>query len=166
VTLGSFLLAANLSAQVIVILGLLGGFLTPALLPSGNDNARVLFLYIALLDLGVAAVALRKSWPYLVLLAAIGTTLTQWGWAFQFFNAAKGGRAFWIFLGFEALFLAFYFWERIARRGGDIDPAANLNTDMTPRASHSEAATRANAWTAAAAALAGCAALGFCFWLL
>ena len=61
VTLGSFLLAANLSAQVIVILGLLGGFLTPALLPSGSDNALVLFLYIALLDLGVAAVALRKA---------------------------------------------------------------------------------------------------------
>ncbi len=32
VTLFSFLLAVNLSAQVIVILGLLGGFLTPVLL--------------------------------------------------------------------------------------------------------------------------------------
>ena len=153
VTLGSFLLAANLSAQVIVILGLLGGFLTPVLLPSGSDNARVLFLYIALLDLGVAAVALRKGWLYLVLLASIGTALTQLGWAFQFFNAAKGGRAFWIFLGFEALFLAFYFWQH-----------------LRARASQSEAATTGpispNIWTAAAAALAGCTALGFCFWLL
>ncbi len=109
VTLFSFLLAVNLSAQVIVILGLLGGFLTPALLPSGADNAPALFLYIGLLDLGAAAVALRKRWHYLVLLAAIGTALTQLGWAIQFFNAARGGRAFWIFLGFEALFLAFYF---------------------------------------------------------
>ena len=52
VTLFSFLLAVNLSAQVIVILGLLGGFLTPVLLRSGADNAPALFLYIALLDLG------------------------------------------------------------------------------------------------------------------
>jgi len=110
VTLASFILAANLSAQVIVILGLLGGFLTPALLPSGSDNAPALFLYIALLDLGLAAVALRKGWLYLILLAAIGTVLTQFGWAFQFFSAAKGGRAFWIFLGFEALFFVFYFF--------------------------------------------------------
>ena len=109
VTLFSFLLAVNLSAQVIVILGLLGGFLTPALLPSGADNAPALFLYIALLDLGLAAVALRKRWHYLVLLAAIGTAMTQLGWAAQFFDATKGGRAFWIFLGFEALFLAIYF---------------------------------------------------------
>ena len=109
VTLFSFLLAVNLSAQVIVILGLLGGFLTPVLLRSGVDNAPALFLYIALLDLGVAAVALRKRLHYLVLLAAIGTAITQLGWAAQFFDAAKGGRAFWIFLGFEALFVAIYF---------------------------------------------------------
>ena len=83
VTLGSFLLAVNLSAQVIVILGLLGGFLTPVLLPSGTDNAPALFLYVALLDLGVAAVALRKGWSYLLLLAAVGTALIQIGWAAQ-----------------------------------------------------------------------------------
>ena len=126
VTLFSFLLAVNLSAQVIVILGLLGGFLTPVLLPSGADNAPSLFLYIALLDLGVAAVALRKHWHYLVLLAAIGTALTQLGWAFQFFDATKGGRAFWIFLGFEALFLAIFFLQHrraIAEESGLIRKA-------------------------------------------
>ena len=111
VTLFSFLLAVNLSAQVIVILGLLGGFLTPVLLRSGTDNAPALFLYIALLDLGLAAVALRKRWHYLVLLAAIGTAMTQLGWAAQFFDATRGGRAFWIFLGFEALFLAIFFLQ-------------------------------------------------------
>ncbi|MEO8043988.1 MAG: DUF2339 domain-containing protein, partial [Spartobacteria bacterium] len=42
VTLFSFLLAVNLSAQVIVILGLLGGFLTPLLLRTGADNAPAL----------------------------------------------------------------------------------------------------------------------------
>jgi len=138
VTLLSFILAVNLSAQVIVILGLLGGFLTPVLLPSGLDNAPVLFLYVALLDLGIAAVALRKRWLYLLLLAAIGTTLTQIGWAEQFFSTAKGGRAFWIFLGFEALFLAVYFRAK----------------KTTP-----------DKWAAAAASVAGFTALGFGFWI-
>ncbi len=140
VTLGSFLLAVNLGAQVIVILGLLGGFLTPVLLPSGADNARALFLYLALLDLGVAAVALRRRWLYLVLLAAIGTALTQLGWAAQFFNASKGGRAYWIFLGFAALFLALHFLH--GRRGAR------------------------SGWMTAAASVAGFTALNFGFWLL
>ncbi len=113
VTLFSFFLAVNLGAQVIVILGLLGGFLTPVLLPSGSDNAPALFLYIALLDLGVAAVALRQRWHYLLFLAAIGTALTQLGWAFEYFEASTGGRAFWIFLGFDALFLAVFFLNAV-----------------------------------------------------
>ncbi|MGI8955788.1 MAG: DUF2339 domain-containing protein [Chthoniobacterales bacterium] len=166
VTLFSFLLAVNLSAQVIVILGLLGGFLTPLLLRSGVDHAPSLFLYIALLDLGVAAVALRKGWFYLVLLAAIGTVLTQLGWAAEFFSASKGGRACWIFLGFEALFGVIYFAERVCRRfalrSASPTPAAETisATGAAPRASQSEASTTA------AAAVAGFAALGFGFWFL
>ncbi len=166
VTLFSFLLAVNLSAQVIVILGLLGGFLTPLLLRSGVDNAPSLFLYIALLDLGVAAVALRKGWLYLVLLAAIGTALTQLGWAGEFFSASKGGRGFWIFLGFEALFGAIYFAERFGRRfalrsAGPTPAAETISArDASPRASQSEASTTA------AAAVTGFAALGFGFWVL
>jgi uncharacterized membrane protein len=156
VTLFSFLLAVNLSAQVIVILGLLGGFLTPALLPSGADNAPSLFLYIALLDIGVAAVALRKHWHYLVLLAAVGTALTQLGWAAQFFDAAKGDRAFWIFLGFEALFLAIYFLgpirlQRMRSNGQAFKAGTQEKT--------------AENWTTAAAVVAGFTALGFCFWI-
>jgi len=73
VTAGAFFLAVRLNAQVIVILGLLGGFLTPVLLSTGVDNPAALFGYIGLLDLGIAAVALRKRWDYLVLLAAAGT---------------------------------------------------------------------------------------------
>ncbi|MBA3651693.1 MAG: DUF2339 domain-containing protein [Chthoniobacterales bacterium] len=166
VTLFSFLLAVNLSAQVVVILGLLGGFLTPLLLRSGVDNAPSLFLYIALLDLGVAAVALRKGWLYLVLLAAIGTVLTQAGWAGEFFSASKGGRAFWIFLGFEALFGAIYFAERFGRRfalrsAGPGAVAEGISvSDAASLASQSEASTMT------AAAVAGFAALGFGFWFL
>lgn len=138
VTLFSFFLAVALDAQVVVILGLSGGFLTPVLLPSGADNAPLLFLYVALLDIGIAAVALRKRWLYLVLLAAIGTAHTQVHWANDFFTVASGGRAFWIFLGFLALFLAIYFFDR------------RIAPDK---------------WLAASAALTGFVALAFGFWI-
>lgn len=162
VTLFSFLLAVNLSAQVIVILGLLGGFLTPVLLRSGVDNAPSLFLYVALLDLGVAAVALRKGWFYLVLLAAVGTGLTQFGWSAQFFDASKGGRAYWIFLGFEALFLANYFFGSVRTGASTTEAGRDAKRGGPAKAGKQE--KDGALWTSAAAAVAGFTALGFGFW--
>jgi uncharacterized membrane protein len=68
VTVTAFLLAVRLDARYIAILGLLGGFLTPPLLSTGVDRPIGLFSYVALLDAGLAAVALRKRWGFLVTL--------------------------------------------------------------------------------------------------
>ena len=68
-----------MNAQVVVVLGLIGGFLTPPLLTTGN-NPWPLFSYIALLNAGIAAVALRKRWDYLFLLAALGTVAIAGLW--------------------------------------------------------------------------------------
>ncbi|MEY2495766.1 MAG: hypothetical protein QOJ45_2258 [Verrucomicrobiota bacterium] len=108
VTAGAFFLAVRMNAQVIVVLGLLGGFLTPVLLSTGVDNPTALFGYIAVLNVGVAAVALRKRWDYLVMLAAAGTALIEFGWAARFFDPSKANIAFAVFLGFEAQFLAIF----------------------------------------------------------
>jgi uncharacterized membrane protein len=108
VTAGAFFLAVRMNAQVIVVLGLLGGFLTPVLLSTGVDNPTALFGYIAVLNVGVAAVALRKRWEYLVMLAAAGTALMEFGWAARFFDPSKANVAFAVFLGFEAQFLAIF----------------------------------------------------------
>jgi uncharacterized membrane protein len=112
VTGAAFFLAVRMNAQVIVVLGLLGGFLTPVLLSTGVDNPAALFGYIAVLNVGIAAVALRKRWNYLVLLAAAGTVLLEYGWAFKFFESPKANIAFAVFLGFEALFLAIFAAQR------------------------------------------------------
>src|SRR5437764_44633 len=50
VTAAAFFLAVRMNAQVSVILGLLGGFLTPVLLSTGVDNPTALFGYIAVLN--------------------------------------------------------------------------------------------------------------------
>ena len=140
VTAVAFFRAGRMNAQVIVILGLLGGFLTPVLLSTGVDRPAALFGYIAVLNIGIAAVALRKRWDYVVLLAAAGTILMEFAWADKFFAVSKSNVALAVFLGFEAQFLAIF---ALARRR---DPSA--------------------AWTFRAAMVICLAAIGWGFWML
>ena len=70
---------------MVAILGLVGGFLTPALLSTGQDNPLGLFSYIALLDVGLLALAFHRRWRFLALMAAVGTLLLQLGWMSEFF---------------------------------------------------------------------------------
>lgn len=101
----AFLLAVRLEAQVVAVLGILGGFLTPVLVSSGQDNVVGLFGYIALLDVGLIAVALHRRWHYLVPLGAAGTILMQMGWAGEYFTDERAVTAVVVCVGFAALFL-------------------------------------------------------------
>lgn len=110
VTAIAFTLAVRRQAQVIAVLGMLGGFLTPVLCSTGEDAPLALFGYIALLDLGVLAVARRRSWAHLAPFAAFGTGLMQLGWMLRFFRSSHYGEgsATWVpvavMLGFALLF--------------------------------------------------------------
>jgi Predicted membrane protein (DUF2339) len=110
ITAVAFLLAVRLDAIMVAILGMAGGFLTPILLSTRQDNPFGLFGYIALLDIGLLMVARRKQWSALPILGAVGTVLIQIAWVTQFFlreqyflgNKMLAPMA--IFLGFELLF--------------------------------------------------------------
>lgn len=112
ITAGAFTLAVRLNAQVVGILGLAGGFITPILLSTGQDNPLGLFGYIALLDIGLLSVARRKDWSVLPILGAIGTALMQVAWVNHFFEPERyffGSKIFvalTVFLVFDALFVA------------------------------------------------------------
>jgi hypothetical protein len=111
ITTTAFLMAVRYDAQVVAILGMLGGFLTPILISTGQDNPFGLFGYVAILDAGLIVVALNRRWLYLAGLAAAGTVFLQVGWAEKFFVAEKyfeGNKiliALAIFAGFNALYL-------------------------------------------------------------
>jgi hypothetical protein len=111
ITTTAFLLAARLDAMVVAILGMLGGFLTPILIHSDQDNPLGLFGYIAILAAGLIVVALNRRWHFLTALAAAGTTFMQIGWAGKFFETGKyfeGDKilvALAILLGFNVLYL-------------------------------------------------------------
>jgi uncharacterized membrane protein len=140
ITATAFVAAVSLEAHVVALLGMLGGFLTPVLLSTGVDNPLGLFGYIALLDVGLLAVALHRRWHYLCTLAAVGTVTMEFAWVATFFTAAKIVTALNIFLGFDLLFLLAF---ALAQRR--------------------ETASR---WLAVAAAGVAFVSLGFSFYLL
>ena len=118
ITATAFIIAVRLNSQVVAILGMLGGFLTPILLSTGQDNPGGLFGYLALLDAGLIAVALVSPWVYLVPLSAGCTVFMMLGWAEKFLTAEKGPVAMVVCLGFSALYLAA---AEIARRRQVVD---------------------------------------------
>src|SRR5258708_40023961 len=102
----AFSLAVRLEAQVVAVLGMLGGFLTPILINTGVDNPPGLFGYIALLDAGLIAVVLYTGWRHLVPLSAGGTVLMMLGWAEKVFVARQRPVAVAVCLGLGAPHLA------------------------------------------------------------
>lgn len=105
----AILLAIKLEAKVVALLGLLGGFVTPLLLGSGEDRPLVLFGYIGFLDAGLIFVALKKRWTFLVWLAAVATLILQIVWVGTFFMPSKIFVAMTIAAAFLALFVAAFF---------------------------------------------------------
>src|SRR6266576_3932316 len=122
ITAVAFLLAVRLNAIVVAVLGIAGGFLTPALLSTGQDHPLGLFVYIALLDIGLLALAQRKGWNVLPTLGAIGTALMQIAWVGTFFVPEKyfaGSKVLVVmavFAGFQGLFLAAVAWSKRSRK--------------------------------------------------
>jgi uncharacterized membrane protein len=74
-------LALVQDSQPLIFIGSVGGFLAPILASTGEGQHVVLFSYYLLLDLLVAAVAWRKAWRALNLLAFFSTyaVATAWG---------------------------------------------------------------------------------------
>lgn len=142
ITAVAFLLSVRLNAMVVAVLGIAGGFLTPVLLSTGQDAPVALFGYIALLDIGLLAVALRQRWATLPALGAIGTVLMQIGWVAKFFvseNYATDNKVLIpmaVFLGFQALFLAAAAWGKRMER---LDKTLSLGASLLGLAAMSAA---------------------------
>lgn len=80
VTIAGGVLAKRHESQVIAVLGLLGGFLTPIFTSSGADRPIGLFGYLLLLDLGLLYLARQQNWPWLAVLGLAGTAIYQGLW--------------------------------------------------------------------------------------
>ncbi len=106
VTATAVLLSIRRDSLFIAVLGLLGGFATPALLSTGENRPIPLFAYLMLLNVGLAWVAYRKRWPLLTVLTLLFTTVYQWGWVFKFLDATSLPLAMTIFVIFPLVAIA------------------------------------------------------------
>lgn len=89
VTAVAVLLSIRRESLFIAVLGLLGGFATPALLSTGENRPIPLFAYLMLLNIGLAWVAYRQVWPLLTALTVVFTAIYQWIWVLRFLDAAS-----------------------------------------------------------------------------
>lgn len=67
----------------LAILAVIGGFITPFLASTGNDNYVALFTYLCILNAGIIVLSWFKKWPAINSIALFFTTIIFGGWLFQ-----------------------------------------------------------------------------------
>lgn len=76
----AFALSLRYDSPVVTALGLLGGYLTPILLSSGEDHPWFLFSYVFLLDGVAMALAKKRTWKSLELISVFATVIIYGAW--------------------------------------------------------------------------------------
>lgn len=104
VTTTGMTLSIRYSAYPLVAIAVLGGFLTPIMLSTGQNQPVTLFSYVLLLDAGVLCLMRFRHWPSLVLASLAGTLFLYFGWHFQYFSKDQQ----WLALFVVTVFFIFY----------------------------------------------------------
>jgi uncharacterized membrane protein len=114
-TAAAVMLALHYDSQAVALLGLVGGYLTPVLLSTGENHMWVLAGYTSILDLGALAIARVKRWPSLEYLTWPATWLLFLGWSSRWLDddtrlAAWGWLSVSFGLFLAASVLGAWFW--------------------------------------------------------
>jgi len=88
ITAAAMLYAVSLNEIVVAFLSLLGGFLTPVLVSTGENRPIALFTYALILGVGAMLCALYRKWQAVNILAFVGTFLLYTGWFEKFYRPA------------------------------------------------------------------------------
>lgn len=116
--------ALNYNRQVIAHIGLVGAYAVPFLLSNNTGNALVLFTYMAIINIGILVISLKKYWKALYYVSFIFTWLIYGGWSIFSRNNTDFNLAFSFllifFLIFYITFLAFKILKAEQFKTGDI----------------------------------------------
>lgn len=104
VTVVAVLLSIRRASLFIALLGMLGGFATPAALASEENRPIALFSYLLILNAGLAWTAYRRKWPLLIGASVVFTTLYQIAWVGRYLESSRLPLGAAIFLAFPLLF--------------------------------------------------------------
>ncbi|MHC4647994.1 MAG: DUF2339 domain-containing protein, partial [Planctomycetota bacterium] len=113
VTAATMAYAVILDEILIAFLSLLGGFLTPAIVSTGQNLPMPLFIYVTVLSVGAILCAYYRKWRAVDWLSYIGTFSLYTGWFERFYRPAvqtAGGppEQIAIALGWLAVFFVIY----------------------------------------------------------
>src|SRR5262249_11072555 len=98
-------LAILYEAPAVALMAVVGGLLTPLLLRTDQDRYVALFLYLGVLNAGVALLSrLRPAWPAGASVALGGTQRLFWGWVAVNYHPDKLAGA----LTFQAVLLVLH----------------------------------------------------------
>lgn len=86
VTLAAMFYAVSLDEILIAVLSLIGGFLTPVIVSTGENLPMPLFTYVLILGIGAMLCAYYKKWRAVNLIAFVGTFILYTGWFEKFFR--------------------------------------------------------------------------------
>ncbi len=106
VTALAMVLAVASGTINLAVIGVLGGFLTPVMLSTGENHLVTLSLYMIVLNLGTIGIAWFKKWTQLNYLAFVGTILLFGGWMERHYTEAQLGVTFAFLSVFFLIFLA------------------------------------------------------------
>lgn len=117
-----FAVAAALlySRQVIAHIGLVGAYAVPFLLSDASGNYLVLFAYIAIINVGILAISIKKYWKPLFYTSFAFTWLIYYVWFLTKYSAADHFDLALVFLGiFFSIFYATKIVQEILYAGKD-----------------------------------------------
>ncbi len=116
-------LSIRYSAYSLVAIALLGGFLTPVMLSTGQNQPVILFSYVLLLDIGILFLLRLRYWPSLVAASLLGTILLYFGWHLEFFTNDQQWLAFGIVVAFFIFYNLYIFLSHssIKKKESEID---------------------------------------------
>lgn len=94
ITTTGMVLAIRYSAYPLSVVVLLGGFLTPLMLSTGENQPIALFSYLLLLNTGTLLLQRYRQWPSLVASSLGGTVILYISWHIAFYSAEQQWIAF------------------------------------------------------------------------
>jgi uncharacterized membrane protein len=104
VTAATAFMALSQDAQVLAAFALVGGFVTPVLVSTGENHEFALFSYVALLDIAAVALIAVRPWRRLLPMAFVGTLVLYIGWYADYYSKAQANPT----LAFASLFFAIF----------------------------------------------------------
>lgn len=99
--------------QVIAHIGLVGAYAVPFLLSNDSGNYLVLFIYVAILNLGILAISIKKYWKPLFYTSSVFTWMIYGGWFATKYNPAEH---FYLALAFLAVFFGIFYATKLVQK--------------------------------------------------